>query len=93
MGTVLLLVAVTIPLGLLTAQSWRDASLSRRIETALHHGLDNMEYVHWDGQWDMEELDDGTIQLEVLVRSSRTVRHGEVVELQEQRRGTRPAAN
>jgi uncharacterized hydrophobic protein (TIGR00271 family) len=83
-GTVLLLVAVTIPLGLLTAQSWRDAALSRRIETALHEGLDNMEYVAWDGQWEMEELDDGTIQLEVLVRSSRTVRHGEVVDLQEQ---------
>jgi len=82
-GTILLLVAVTIPLGVLTAQSWRNAALSRRIETALHDGLDEMEYVYWDGQWDMEELDDGTVQLEVLVRSTRSVRHAEVVELQE----------
>ncbi len=83
-GTILLLVVVSIPLGLLTAQSLRDASLSRRIEAALQDGLDNMPYVHWDGQWDMTELDNGTIQLEVVVRSSQTVRHGEVVDLQEQ---------
>ena len=83
-GTVLLLVAVTIPLGWLSIQSWRDASLSRKIESALHRELDNMEYVTWDGQWDMEELDDGTIQLDVLVRSSRSVRYAEVVELQEE---------
>jgi uncharacterized hydrophobic protein (TIGR00271 family) len=82
-GTILLLVAVTIPLGLLTAQSWRDAALSRRIETALHDGLDNIEYVQWDGLWDMEELEDGTIVLEVVERSWRTVPHSEVVELQE----------
>jgi uncharacterized hydrophobic protein (TIGR00271 family) len=82
-GTVLLLVAVSIPLGLLSLQSWRDAALSQRIEAALHEGLDNIEYVQWDGQWDMEELDDGTIVLEVVERSYRTVPHSEVVELQE----------
>jgi uncharacterized hydrophobic protein (TIGR00271 family) len=82
-GTVLLLVAVTIPLGLLTAQSWRDAALSRQVEAGLHEGLDSIEYVHWDGQWDMEELEDGTIQLEVVVRSYRTVPHSDVVDLQE----------
>ena len=29
---------------------------------------------HIPGQWDMEELEDGTIQLEVVVRSYRTPR-------------------
>ncbi len=83
-GTVLLLVVVSIPLGLLTVKSLRDASLTRRIEAALQEGLDSIENVSWDGELDMTELDDGTIQLEVVVRCSRTVRHGEVVDLQEQ---------
>jgi uncharacterized hydrophobic protein (TIGR00271 family) len=82
-GTITLLVAITIPLGLLTADSWRTAALERRIEQALYRELDSMEYVHWDGQWAMEELEDGTIQLEVVVRTPRSVRHVEVVELQE----------
>ncbi|MGD8904469.1 MAG: DUF389 domain-containing protein [Anaerolineae bacterium] len=82
-GTILLLVAVTIPLGLFTIQSWRDAALSRKIEAALHESLDNIEYVQWDGQWDMQELEDGTIQLEVVERSYRTVPYSEVVKLQE----------
>jgi uncharacterized hydrophobic protein (TIGR00271 family) len=82
-GTVLLLVAVTIPLGLLTAQSWRDAALSRKIEAGLHEGLASIEYVHWDGLWEMQELEDGTVQLEVVVRSYRTVPHSDVVDLQE----------
>jgi uncharacterized hydrophobic protein (TIGR00271 family) len=83
LGTVLLLVAVTIPLGLLTIQSWRDAALSRQVEAGLHEGLDRIEYVHWDGQWEMQELEDGSIQLEVVVRSYRTVPHSDVVDLQE----------
>jgi uncharacterized hydrophobic protein (TIGR00271 family) len=83
-GTILLLVAVTITLGWLTVRSLQDASLSRKIEDALHQGLDNMEYVTWDGQWEAEELDDGSIQLDVLVRSYRSVRYAEVVELQEE---------
>jgi cell division septation protein DedD len=88
LGTIALLVAVTIALGLLTADSWRTAALERRIEQALHRELDSMEYVEWDGQWAMEELEDGTIQLEVVVRTPRTVRHEEVVELQEQVAGS-----
>jgi uncharacterized hydrophobic protein (TIGR00271 family) len=82
-GTALLLVAVTIPLGVLTVQSWRDAVLSRKIEASLHEGLDSIEYVHWDGLWQMQELEDGTIQLEVVVRSDRNVPHSDVVDLQE----------
>jgi hypothetical protein len=88
LGTIALLVAVTILLGLLTADSWRTAALERRIEHALHQELSSMEYVHWDGQWTMEELEDGTVQLEVVVRTPRAVRHEEVVELQEQVAGS-----
>jgi uncharacterized hydrophobic protein (TIGR00271 family) len=83
LGTIALLVAVTILLGLLTADSWRMAALERKVEQALHSELDSMEYVHWDGQWEMEELEDGTVQLEVVVRTPRAVRHQEVVDLQE----------
>lgn len=42
-----------------------------------------MDRVAWNGEWQLEELDDGTLQLEVSVRSPRTVAHREVVELQE----------
>ena len=83
LGTIALLVAVTIPLGLLTADSWRTAALERKVEQALHREFDSMAYVRWDGQWEMEELEDGTVQLEVVVRTPRAVRHEEVVELQE----------
>jgi uncharacterized hydrophobic protein (TIGR00271 family) len=83
LGTAALLVAVSIPLALLTTDLWRSAALERSVEQALHQELDSMNYVHWDGQWEMEELDDGTVQLEVVVRTPRTVRHGEVVALQE----------
>jgi uncharacterized hydrophobic protein (TIGR00271 family) len=88
LGTIALLVAITIPLGLLTADSWRTAALERRIEEALYQELNSMEYVHWDGQWAMDELEDGTIQLEVVVRTPRAVRHQEVVELQERVAGS-----
>jgi len=87
-GTVLLLIGVSVPLGLLTAQSWGDAALARKIQAALNEGLDKMDSVYWDGEWDMVELEEGAIQLEVLVRSTRTVRYVEVVELQEQIAGS-----
>jgi hypothetical protein len=42
-----------------------------------------MQGVDWDREWEKEELDDGTLQIQVWVRSPRKVFHQEVVELQE----------
>ncbi len=82
-STVVMLVAVSIPLGLLTAQSLREAALQQAVREALTQEIAVMDRVAWNGEWQLEELDDGTLQLEVSVRSPRTVAHREVVELQE----------
>ncbi|MEJ2732092.1 MAG: DUF389 domain-containing protein [Anaerolineae bacterium] len=82
LGTVALLVAVSIPLGVLTFQSLRSAALDRAVEEALAAEIKAMRQVEWSGDWTMHELDDGTLQLEVAARSPRTVVHSEVVALQ-----------
>ncbi len=93
-STVMLLVAVTVPLGILTFQSLREAVLIRTVSEALSDELGAMQGIEWDGDWDMVEQDDGTIRLEVIVRSRRTPSHGEVVDLQERVAGRlgRPVA-
>jgi len=83
-GTALLLVAVTIPLGILTAQSVRQAYAHRAIDQAVREevaGINSVELVDWEllpgGSGD------DTLRLEVRVRSPRAVTHAEAVELQE----------
>lgn len=83
LGIVALLVAISIPLGILTAQSVREVALNRAVQQALDQELRSMERLEWDSEWKMEKLDGGTLEIEVLVRSSRSVLHREVVELQE----------
>ncbi len=83
LGTITLLVAVSVPLGVLTFQSVRSAVLARSIEEALAEEIGVMRQVEWNGDWTMEELDDGTLQIEVAARSPRDVAHYEVVDLQE----------
>jgi uncharacterized hydrophobic protein (TIGR00271 family) len=83
LGEAALLVALTVLLGVLTVRSWREAAWTRNVEQAIKEETAKMEHVNWDGEWEMEELDDGTLQLEIWVRSRGTVRHREVVELQE----------
>ncbi len=83
-GTVLLLAAVTIPLGILTAQSVRQAYLNRSIDQAIREevsAIKGVELVDWELL--PGESDDNTLRLEVSVRSPRTVTYAEVVELQE----------
>jgi uncharacterized hydrophobic protein (TIGR00271 family) len=93
-STVLLLIAVTIPLGVLTVQSLREAVLSRAVSEALFDELGAMQGIEWDGEWHLVEQDDGTLRLEVVVRSRRTPSHREVVDLQERLAGRlqRPVA-
>jgi uncharacterized hydrophobic protein (TIGR00271 family) len=95
-GTVLLLVAVTIPLGILTFQSVREAAFERKLAQAIHDGvaalntedtgvLSQIELADWERL--PAEDDSDTIHLQVWVRSPRTVRHQEVVDLQERLAG------
>ncbi len=83
LGTVLLLVAVTVLLGFLTFRSLQGAALSRAVRQAIQAETQAMDRVSWDGEWKQQEREDGTLTLEVQVRSPRTVAHREVVELQE----------
>jgi len=83
LGSILLLVAVSVPLAILTVQSLRDAALTRQLRTVLSTEIAAMGGVDWDGDWNSVELPDGSLQLDVVVRSRRTVAHQEVVDLQE----------
>ncbi len=83
LGTSLLLVAVTVLLGFLTFQSLQAAALSRAVRQAIDEEMLAMDRVTWDGEWEQEELEDGTLKLEVPVRSPRVLLHREVVQLQE----------
>lgn len=82
--TALLVVVVTIPLGLLTAQSVRDATLKHEVDRAVRAEVGAMSYVELN-EWQMlpPENGDDAIHLQVWVLSPRTVAHHEVVELQE----------
>ncbi|HSJ54104.1 MAG TPA: DUF389 domain-containing protein [Anaerolineae bacterium] len=86
LGTGALLLAVTIPLGILTAQTVREAGLNRALDRAIRAEVAAMRGVELSG-W--EQLEDGgeTVHLEVSVRSRRTVTHQEVVDLQERLAG------
>jgi len=84
LGTVLLLVAVTIPLGILTAQSVRQEITHRALDRAIRAevaALRDVELVDWT-QLPAEDADE-TVRLEVRVRSPRDVPHSEAVDLQE----------
>jgi len=84
LGTALLLIAVTILLATLTIQALSTAALNRAVTSALETEIGQMESVEL-AEWEMlrGEDDDQTIRLHVWVRSSRQVRHQEVVDLQE----------
>ncbi|MGD2206033.1 MAG: DUF389 domain-containing protein, partial [Anaerolineae bacterium] len=88
LGTVLLLVAVTIPLGLLTAQSVKDVILKRELERAIKNEVAAMSRVELN-EWEMLPTvdSDETLRLEIQVRSPRTIAHREVVQLQERLAG------
>jgi uncharacterized hydrophobic protein (TIGR00271 family) len=94
LGTIALLVAVSVPLGILSVQSLRSAALQRQVQGALDEELGVLEAIEWDNDWEMEEQDDGVLHLEVWVRSRRAVAHQEVVELQQKLAGrlNRPVA-
>jgi uncharacterized hydrophobic protein (TIGR00271 family) len=92
LGTIVVLVAVTVPLGILTAQSVRESVLQRaltqaiKIEVANMNGpettpLNRVELDSWEEVG--TTTDDEPIQLQVRVRSPRTISYQEVVQLQE----------
>jgi uncharacterized hydrophobic protein (TIGR00271 family) len=83
LGTILLLVALTALLAVLSIRSFNEAALNRAIGRILRDSVSHMGRVEWSGDWDAEELEDGTLRIEVVVRSSREVSYSEVLELQE----------
>jgi hypothetical protein len=66
----------------LTAESVRDAILSRQVGQALEDEVNAMGRVELVDDWEMQVAEDGTIDLVVHVRAARTVVHREVVDLQ-----------
>jgi uncharacterized hydrophobic protein (TIGR00271 family) len=90
LGTAVLLVAITIPLGILTAQSVRQGLLNRALAQTIDAevaalnapGVSAINRVQLDS-WQVLGYDGKTIQLQVRVRSPRTISHDEVVSFQE----------
>jgi uncharacterized hydrophobic protein (TIGR00271 family) len=84
-GTIVLLIAVTVPLGILTAQSVQQAILTHNLTQAINTEIGAMggvDLVSW--QVSPSPPNDKTIQLEVSVRSPYTITYQQVVDLQEQ---------
>ncbi len=84
LGTILLLIAVTIPLGALTVQSIHEGQEHRALDQAVREEvakLADVELVEWTILPD--ENDNHALRLEVRVRCPRTISHREAVELQE----------
>jgi uncharacterized hydrophobic protein (TIGR00271 family) len=82
-GTVFMLGILTALLATFTARSIREATLRQEVREALTAEIMLMDRVDWTDDWDMELLSDGTLQLDVTVRSRRALAHTEVVALQE----------
>ncbi len=82
-GTILLLIAVTVPLGVLTARSLRETRLDRMVRQVLREEIAAMQGIDWEDEWQMVESEEGTLRLDVTVRSRRPVSYPEVIELQE----------
>ena len=84
LGAILLLIAVTIPLGALTVQSIHEGQERRALDQAVREEvakLADVELVEWTILPD--ENDNHALRLEVRVRCPRTISHREAVELQE----------
>jgi hypothetical protein len=90
LGTILLLVLVTIPLGILSVRAVRQAIFQEQVRQAIQaevramsrEDLGTMDRVELE-DWQTLEDDGGTIRLQVWLRSPWTLSHREAVELQE----------
>ncbi len=83
--TILLLIAISLPLGILTVRTVRASQLHRAVQDALETevaAMGEMELADW------QITDDGAngapLRIEVRVRATRRVHHAETVELQTQ---------
>jgi uncharacterized hydrophobic protein (TIGR00271 family) len=83
-GTILLLIVLSLVLGVLTARSVTSTAWSRNLSHVLSEEIAAMDRVELE---DWEQLpsadDEETLRLLIRVRSPRTVAHREVVDLQE----------
>jgi uncharacterized hydrophobic protein (TIGR00271 family) len=88
-SVVMLLLAVTLPLGVLTANSLRETDFRRTLQKTLQEevtAMGRVELVDWkiidSGVADETIPDDGTLRLEVQVRTTRRISYQEVLDLQ-----------
>jgi hypothetical protein len=82
-SVIILLMAVTVPLGILTINSLRDAEFNQNLETVLTEEIATMDRVELL-DWQITEDDGETLSLELSVRAPRQPSHQSVVELQKQ---------
>jgi uncharacterized hydrophobic protein (TIGR00271 family) len=82
LGVLVLLIAVSIPLSLLTAASVRSNSLNRALQEALTAETSEMPGILLEG-WHILSQDAEVLRLEVQVRASRPVSRQDVADLQE----------
>lgn len=81
LGTVLLLMAVSTTLGMLTVNSLRKAAFQRAVQMALAEEVVAMGQTEL-ADWQMAGDDGETVHLEIHVRATRPVLHQETVDLQ-----------
>lgn len=80
-GVVVLLLAVTVPLGVLTVNSLHDAAFNRTLETVLEEEIGVMDKIELL-DWQITEDDGETLHLALGVRTPRQPSHQSVVDLQ-----------
>jgi uncharacterized hydrophobic protein (TIGR00271 family) len=80
-SVIVLLLAVTVPLGALTLNSLRDAAFNRTLETVLEEEIAAMDRVELL-DWRITEDDGEALHLELGVRAPRQPSHQSVVDLQ-----------
>jgi len=81
LGTVVLLIAVSTALGILTINSLREAAFQRAVQTALTEEVATMGQSEL-ADWQITADDDETVHLEIHVRATRPVLYQETVDLQ-----------
>jgi len=80
-SVVVLLLAVTVPLGILTVNSLHNAAFNRTLETVLKEEIGAMDRIELL-DWQITEDDGETLHLELGVRAPRQPSHQSVVDLQ-----------
>jgi len=80
--TLVLLIAISVPLGILTVRSLRQSLLHRAVQQALEAEIAKMDQVELADWQFVGNSNDKTLHIEVRVRATRRLRYQETVDLQ-----------